>query len=77
MRVAGLTDEPDARRVLVDEEQGVLALVVAAFELGLEEDPVGGVVRGHVHLRAVQHVVVAVAAGGRGDRVDVRARALR
>ena len=76
VRIARLAEEADAGRVLVDEEQGVLALVIAAHELRLEEDPIGRVVRGHVHLRAVQDVVVAVATRGRLDRVDVGAGAL-
>src|SRR5215210_682593 len=54
----------------------MLALVLATRELRLEEDPVGRVVRGHVHLRAVQDVIVAVPTGGRLDRVDVGAGGL-
>ena len=50
--------------------------MLASGELRLEEDPVGRVVRGHVHLRPAQDVVVAVPRRRRLDRVDVRARAL-
>ncbi len=63
-------------RVVVHEQHRVLAGVLAVGDLALEEDVVGGVERRHVHLHAVQHVVVAVPADGRGDGVDVGARAL-
>ncbi len=73
--VRRLAHEPHARGVLVDEEHRVRAGVRPLGDLRLEEDPVGRVVRRHVHLLAPQHVVVAVAARGRLDRVDVGARA--
>jgi hypothetical protein len=72
--VARLAHQAHARRVLVDDEQRVLALVIAADELGLEEDVVGAVVGRDVHLLAVEHVVAAVTARRRLDRVDVGAR---
>ena len=75
VRVPRLAHQADARRVLVDDEHRVLALVLAADELRLEEEVVGAVVRRHVHLLAVQHVVVAVASRGGLDRVDVGAGA--
>src|SRR6478672_9526345 len=65
-----------AWRVLVHDEHRVLAVVLAAGELRLEEDVVGGVVRRHVHLLAAQDVVGPIASSRRRDGVDVGARAL-
>ena len=75
MRVRGLAHQVHTERVLVDEEHRVLAGVRAALDLGLEEQVVGGVVGGHVHLRAVQHVRLTLPASGGLDRVHVGAGA--
>ena len=67
---AGRRGRAGARRRSRGAPFGIIGL------LGLEEAVVGGVERGHVPLHAVEHPGVAVAAGGRRDRVDVGARAL-
>ena len=60
----------------VDDEHRVLTGVRRLGELGLEEAVAGAVVRRHVPLDPVEHVLLAVAARGRLDRVDVGAGAL-
>ena len=67
VHVRGGAHEPDARRVLVDQEHGGLRGVAVDVHVQLEE--VGDVARGHVPLLAVDHPVVAVAPrGGRDHR---------
>src|SRR4029077_8108957 len=76
VRVRGGADHahPGARQV--HEEHGVLAVVRAAHQLGLEEGEVGGVERGDVPFDAVEQVAVAVPAGGRLDGRHVGPRVL-
>ena len=81
-------DHADAGRVLVGDEQRLLAGVLPGGQHRLEEHVVGLVVRRHVPLHAVQDVVVTVARGRRlqvgdvgagvllGDRVALLAPAL-
>ena len=75
-RVRRCADHADARGRQVDDEHRVLAGVVTADQLGLEER-VRRLVEGrHVPLHAVEQVVVAVASGGGRQVVDVGTREL-
>ena len=64
VRVGRGAHHPDAGAGQVHDEHGVLTVVRAASQPGLEERVVGGIERGHVPLDPVQAVAVAVPVGG-------------